>query len=167
MDNESKASNAQPRQDSSARRNHSSKAKNQVYLITGASESVAADVRRKNRMYAVTIGVRIASLFVVLMTDGWLQIAIFVIGMLAPWFGVQIANTIRQVQDRSIEVVPPQQAALTEAKQRSEDNDGDTFIVGDVVDDEDTPDSTTPSAESDAEATVFDENREHHDDTGS
>src|SRR5699024_12590534 len=57
----------------------------QVYLITGASESLIADSERKNRLYAVMIGVRIASLFVVLFTDGWVQLAVFVGGMLAPW----------------------------------------------------------------------------------
>lgn len=120
------------------RREHSRQHKkedHQVYLITGASESVVADSERKNRIYAVLIGVRIASLFVVLMTDGWVQIAVFVGGMLAPWIGVQIANNIRQVQGRSIQSVPPQQAALQAAQHDAEESPQDTVIVGDIVDD--------------------------------
>lgn len=117
----------------------------QVHLITGASESLVADSERKNRLYAVMIVVRIVSLFVVLFTDGWVQIAVFVTGMLAPWAGVQIANTLRQVQARSIETVPPQRAALEAAAEQAHDEE-DTVIVGDVVPDESPSDTTTPSA---------------------
>src|SRR5699024_3173009 len=87
------------------------KHEHEVHLITGASESVVADSERKNGIYAILIGVRILSLFLVLLVHGWLQIVIFVVGMLAPWIGVQIANNIRQVDGRSIQTVPPQQAA--------------------------------------------------------
>lgn len=138
----------------------------QVYLITGASESVVADAQRKFRFYAVTIGVRIASLFVVLMTDGWMQIAVFVTGMVAPWIGVQIANNIRQVDNRSIEPVPPQREALDAARREAEEGEDDTVIVGDVVV-EDEADSPTPSAESDAETFHIDENKKDNDDTRS
>ncbi|GAA2042322.1 hypothetical protein GCM10009720_23650 [Yaniella flava] len=138
----------------------------QVYLITGASESVVADAKRKNGFYAITIGVRIASLFVVLITDGWLQIAVFVTGMIAPWIGVQIANNIRQVDGRSIEPIPPQQAALEAASQDAEPSDDDTVIVGDVVHD-DTDIGTSPSAESDARAADVGENEKDNDDTRS
>ena len=135
----------------------------QVYLITGASESLIADSERKNRLYAVMIGVRIASLFVVLFTDGWVQLAVFVGGMLAPWIGVQIANTLRQVQARSIQTVPPQQAAL-EAASTEADSDTDTVIVGDVVSDDFSADTPTPSAESPAPEASFGDNERDNDD---
>lgn len=139
----------------------------EVYLITSASESVAADSIRKNRIYAITIGIRMASLFLVLATRGWLQITIFLIGMLAPWIGVQIANTIRQVDERSIKAVPPQRAALEAASEEAEENE-DTVIVGDfVVADEDEEAPPTPSAKSDATEQDLDENKKDDDDTGS
>lgn len=139
----------------------------QVYLITGASESVVADSERKNRVYAALIGVRIASLFVVLATDGWVQLAVFVGGMLAPWIGVQIANTIRQVQSRSIQTVPPQQAALEAARGEADDEDNDTVIVGDVVHNQSAAQTAKPSAESSAFAAEFEENERDDDDTRS
>lgn len=139
----------------------------QVYLITGASESVVADSERKNRIYAALIGVRIASLFVVLVTDGWVQLAVFVSGMLAPWIGVQIANTIRQVQSRSIQTVPPQQAALEAARGEAADEQNDAVIVGDVVSDKAATATAKPSAESSASAAEFDENERDDDDTRS
>lgn len=160
----SSSPNAQSRQNNERRQYK--KDHEQVYLITGASESVVADAKRKNRTYAITIGVRIASLFVVLMTDGWVQIAVFVIGMLAPWFGVQIANNIRQVDGRSIKTVPPQQEALEVAKQQADDGD-DTVIVGDFVVEDQEPGPSTPSAESDADETNVDQNKKDNDDTGS
>lgn len=143
------------------------KDQDQVYLITGASESVVADAKRKNGFYAITIGIRILSLFVVLMTDGWVQIAVFVVGMVAPWIGVQIANNIRQVDGRSIEPIPPQQAAVTAAKQKAEAADDDTVIIGDVVPDNDVSDTSTPSAESDADPADLYQNWKDDDDTGS
>lgn len=145
---------------------HTRKEEDQVYRITGASESLIADSERKNRLYAVMIGVRIASLFVVLFTEGWVQIAVFVTGMLAPWVGVQIANTLRQVQTRSIETVQPQQAALEVASGEAE-ADEDTVIIGDVVTEESSPETTTPSAESSATAESFDDNGGDSDEKGS
>ncbi|GAA4472834.1 hypothetical protein GCM10023190_03890 [Enteractinococcus fodinae] len=136
----------------------------QVYLITGASESVVADSERKNRIYAALIGVRIASLFVVLVTDGWVQLAVFVGGMLAPWIGVQVANTIRQVQARSIETVQPQQAALEAARGEAEEDDNDTVIVGDVLDDQPAAQTAKPSAESSATEAQFGQNERDDDD---
>lgn len=155
------------RSTSSNARRQLKKENDQVYLITGASESVVADAQRKNRFYAVTIGVRIASLFVVLMTDGWVQIAVFVAGMLAPWVGVQIANTIRQVDGRSIAPVPPQREALEAARHEAEEGEDDTVIVGDIVVEDEEYDSPTPSAESDADALHVDENKKDNDDTRS
>lgn len=164
MANRSSSSNAHSRQNNERRQYK--KDHEQVYLITGASESVVADAKRKNRTYAITIGVRIASLFVVLMTDGWVQIAVFVTGMLAPWFGVQIANNIRQVDGRSAQVVPPQEEALEVAKQQANDGD-DTVIVGDFVVEDQKSDTSTPSAESDADQINVDQNIKDNDDTGS
>lgn len=164
MENISNASNAQSRRNT-ARRQYK-KENDQVYLITGASESVVADAKRKNRTYAITIGVRIASLFVVLATDGWVQIAVFVTGMLAPWVGVQIANNIRQVDGRSIESVPPQQETLEVAKKQAHDDD-DTVIIGDFVVEDQGRATSTPSAESDAQDAQVDQNKKDNDDTGS
>ena len=167
MTHQSKSSSRQQRHD---RRDHARQQKKedkQVYLITGASESVVADSERKNRIYAILIGVRIASLFVVLMTHGWVQIAVFVGGMLAPWIGVQIANNIRQVENRSITAVPPQQAALEAAKHEAEEGDDDTVIVGDIINDDSESPSRTPSAESPADPTDLDEDEKKHDDTRS
>lgn len=107
----------------------------EVHLITGASESVVKDSERKNRTYALLIGVRIVSIFMVLFTEGWVQIAILVGGMLAPWVGVQIANNIRQVSNTSETTVPPQQAAL-ETAHSNQENDAapeDTVLIGDFV----------------------------------
>ncbi|MDN6489624.1 MAG: DUF3099 domain-containing protein [Yaniella sp.] len=164
MENLSNTSDAQSRRNSARRQDK--KENDQVYLITGASESVVADAKRKNRTYAITIGVRIASLFVVLATDGWVQIAVFVTGMLAPWIGVQIANNIRQVDGRSIESVPPQQEALEVAKKQAHDGD-DTVIIGDFVVEAQGPATSTPSAESDAQDADVDQNKKDNDDTGS
>ena len=167
MAQQSKSSQKHHRRHDPSHARQSRKDDDQVYRITGASESVVADSERKNRIYAVLIGVRIASLFVVLLTDGWLQIAVFVGGMLAPWIGVQIANNIRQVDGRSIEVIPPQQAALEAAAQESGDVDPDTVIVGDFVINDSEPQSATPSAESSASGPSFDENEKDDDDTRS
>ena len=161
----SKSSSRHQRHDRREHARQQKKEDRQVYLITGASESVVADSERKNRIYAVLIGVRIASLFVVLMTHGWVQIVVFIGGMLAPWIGVQIANNIRQVQDRSITAVAPQQAALAAAKHQTKEGDDDTVIVGDIVDDN--TDSGTPSAESTADPADLDEDEKKHDDTRS
>ncbi len=162
----SKSSSRHERRD---RREHDrlqKKEDKQVYLITGASESVVADSERKNKIYAVLIGVRIASLFVVLLTEGWVQIAVFVGGMLAPWIGVQIANNIRQVDGRSITTIPPQQAAL-EAAQHEADVGEDSVIIGDVIDgQEDTP-HPTPTAKSAAKADDLGHDEKKHDDTRS
>lgn len=167
MAHRSNPSNAhkQP-QDHAHSRSHR-KDDDQVYLITGASESVVADARRKNRTYAITIGIRILSLFVVLMTDGWVQIAVFLTGMLAPWIGVQIANTIRQVGGRSIEAIPPQQAAIEAAQQEADDADDDTVIVGDVVAEDNDATAPKPSAESGADTRNLRDNEGSNDDTGS
>jgi len=165
---QSRSSSQQRRKSTRGHTRQSRKDDNQVYLITGASESVIADSERKNRIYAVLIGVRIASLFVVLLLDGWLQLAVFVGGMLAPWIGVQIANNIRQVQNRSIEAVQPQRAAIEAAEQETASKDGQTVIVGDVVADEDEEepesDTATPSAESPETRDGFDENERDNDD---
>lgn len=162
MEKLSNNSHAHTRRNSARRQ--SQKDDDQVYLITGASESVVADAKRKNRTYAITIGVRIASLFIVLATDGWVQIAVFVTGMLAPWIGVQIANNIRQVDGRSIEAVPPQREALEVAKKQTDDGH-DTVIVGDfVVEDQESP-MSSPSAESDAPETGVGHNEKDNDDT--
>lgn len=164
-----KSSSARDRRNKQAQSHQVKNDNDQVYRITGASESVIADSERKNRIYAMLIGVRIVSLFVVLATDGWVQIAVFITGMLAPWIGVQIANTIRQVDGRSIEVIPPQQAALEAASLDDADDQeaGDgTVIVGDVVvDDQDSP-THTPSAESDANDVAVDQDKKDNDDTG-
>lgn len=167
MVHQSKPSSKHHRRHDPSHGRQSRKNDDQVYRITGASESVVADSERKNRIYAVLIGVRIASLFVVLLTDGWLQIAVFVGGMLAPWIGVQIANNIRQVDGRSIEVIRPQQAALQAAAQESGETEPDTVIIGDYVVEEPPASSTTPSAESSAHEPLFDENKKDHDDTRS
>lgn len=167
MTHQSKSTSRHQRHDRREHARQQKKEDQQVYLITGASESVVADSERKNRIYAVLIGVRIASLFVVLMTHGWVQIAVFIGGMLAPWIGVQIANNIRQVQDRSITAVPPQQAALAAARHEAEEGDDDTVIVGDIIDDNTEPDSGTPSAESTADPADLDEDEKKHDDTRS
>ncbi|GAA4109370.1 DUF3099 domain-containing protein [Enteractinococcus coprophilus] len=148
MSHQSKSSSRHQKRDRREHKRLQKKADHQVYLITGASESVVADSERKNRIYAVLIGVRIASLFVVLLTHGWVQIAVFIGGMLAPWIGVQIANNIRQVENRSITTVPPQQAALEAAKHEAEESDDDAVIIGDVIDDASDQAPRTPSAES-------------------
>src|SRR5699024_101121 len=135
---------------------------NQVYRITGASESVVADSNRKNRIYAVLIGVRIASLFVVLLLDGWMQIIVFVGGMLAPWIGVQIANNIRQVQNRSIEMVAPQQAALETVKDVAEQPE-DTVLTGDFIIEDPGDRSATPSAKRHADHGDLGEDEKHND----
>lgn len=139
----------------------------EVHLITGASESVVADSERKNGIYAILIGVRILSLFLVLLAHGWLQIVIFVVGMLAPWIGVQIANNIRQVDDRSIQTVPPQQAALTVAQQQADDTNSQTVIVGDYVVHDDNDFTSTPSAESEEDDIYLSEHEKDDDDTRS
>lgn len=167
MAHQSKSSSKHHRRHDPSHARQNRKNDDQVYRITGASESVVADSERKNRIYAALIGVRIASLFVVLVTDGWLQIAVFVGGMLAPWIGVQIANNIRQVDGRSIEVIPPQQAALQAATQETDETEPDTVIVGDFVVEEPQGASATPSAESSAHEPLFDENEKDHDDTRS
>lgn len=166
MTHRSKSSNAHKRQREQSHSRSNKKHDEQVYLITGASESVVADAKRKNRTYAITIGIRILSLFIVLMTDGWVQIAVFVTGMLAPWIGVQIANNIRQVDGRSIEAIPPQQAALEAARQEADDAEDDTVIVGDVVSDDDGSTGSKPAAESYAENGDMKENGKGNDDTG-
>lgn len=143
---------------------HVKKDHDEVHLITGAYESVVADSERKNRTYAVLIGVRILSLFVVLMTDGWVQIAVFVGGMLAPWIGVQIANTIRQVDSRSMKTIPPQQAALEASSHDADAPEDDTVIVGDFVV-QDPQAASTPSAESAANGSKLSEDEKHNDDT--
>ena len=164
MEKPSNTSNAKSQRNTARRQ--SKKDNDQVYLITGASESVVADAKRKNRTYAITIGVRIISLFVVLVTDGWVQIAVFVTGMLAPWLGVQIANNIRQVDGRSIEAVPPQREALEAARKQTDDGD-DTVIVGDFVVEDPDASTSSPSAEYDASEAGVDHNKKDNDDTGS
>lgn len=134
----------------------------EVHRITGASESVVADSNRKNRIYAVLIGVRIISIFLVLFTEGWVQIALLVGGMLAPWIGVQIANNIRQVDGDSAEIIEPQLAAIEATQHAALETSeqivliGD-FIVGDLSD--------TPTAESSASRAAEDDNEKDHDDT--
>lgn len=162
----SKSSNTQSNHQDRANSRHKKKDDDQVYLITGASESVVADARRKQRTYSITIGIRILSLFVVLMTDGWVQIVVFLTGMLAPWFGVQIANNIRQVSERSVEVIPRQQAAIEVAQQEADDADDDTVIVGDVIVDDQPPTASKPSAESGARHANVGHNEKDYDDTG-
>lgn len=149
-----------------ARRQHATHDKH-VHLITGASESIVADSERKNRTYAMLIGVRILSLFVVLFTDGWVQIVVFVGGMLAPWIGVQLANNIRQVSNTPVVEMPePHQAAIAAATRSSDGGDDDTVIVGDfIVEDDARP--TTPSAESSDNGTRGDQNEKDHDDSRS
>ena len=163
MAHQSKSSSKHRRKHGRSPTRQTRKEDDQVYVITGASESVVADSERKNRIYAVLIGVRIASLFVVIMTEGWVQFAVFVGGMLAPWIGVQIANNIRQVSNRSIQAVAPQQAAI-EAATKDHAGDAETVIVGDVVNDDTEPTSATPSAETSASGTDFDENEKDDDD---
>lgn len=167
MTHQSKSSSHHQRRDRREHTRQHKKEDKQVYLITGASESVIADSERKNRIYAMLIGVRILSLFVVLLTDGWIQIAVFVGGMLAPWIGVQIANNIRQVDGRSIRSIPPQQAAIEAAQHEADEGDDDTVIIGDVVVDETHADQRTPSAESSAQHAGVDEDEKKHDDTRS
>lgn len=167
MADDSKSSAANDGQHERAQSRHRKKDGDQVYLITGASESVVADSERKNRTYAFLIGVRIISIFLVLLTDGWLQIAILIVGMLAPWVGVQIANNIRQVDGRSVKSIPPQQAALEEASQETKDDPDHTVIVGDFVVGDQNASAPTPSAESDADDTDLDDNEKDNDDTRS
>lgn len=157
-------SSGQNRNNGRLHSHHVKKDHEEVHLITGAYESVVADSERKNRTYAMLIGVRILSLFVVLVTDGWVQIAVFIGGMLAPWIGVQIANTIRQVDGRSLKTVPPQQAALEAAEHEPTDDEEDSVIVGDFIVEEPHP-AGTPSAESAANGSKLDEDEKHHDDT--
>lgn len=164
---QSKSSSRHDRRDRHEHTRQQKKEDHQVYLITGASESVIADSERKNRIYAILIGVRIASLFVVLLTDGWMQIAVFIGGMLAPWIGVQIANNIRQVQSRSIQPIAPQQAAIEAARHEAEESQDDTVIIGDVIVDETETTQPTPSAESDTQRVDLDEDEKWHDDTRS
>ena len=87
--------------------------------------------------------------------------------MLAPWIGVQIANTIRQVQSRSIETVQPQRAALEVARHEADSDEHETVIVGDVVPDGPPTEPAKPSAESSASQTNVDENERDDDDTRS
>lgn len=165
MAHKSPSSNANQQHDGvegRRRRKH----EHEVHLITGASESVVADSERKNGIYAILIGVRILSLFLVLLVHGWLQIVIFVVGMLAPWIGVQIANNIRQVDGRSIQTVPPQQAALTVAQQQADDHD-QTVIIGDYVVHDDQGSATTPSTESDENYAYLSKHEKDDDDTRS
>src|SRR5699024_5642118 len=139
----------------------------EVHLITGASESVVADSERKNGIYAILIGVRILSLFLVLLAHGWLQIVIFVVGMLAPWIGVQIAKKIRQVDDRSIQTVPPQQAALGVATTQAGEINLKTLMDGDYVVHDNNDFTSTPSAESQEDDTYLSEHEKDYDDTRS
>lgn len=134
----------------------------EVPRITGASESVVVDSNRKNRIYAALIGVRIISVFLVLFTEGWVQIALLVGGMLAPWIGVQIANNIRQVDGQSAEMLEPQLAAIEAIQHAALESSEQIVLVGDfIVEDP----SDTPTAESSATPDVDDDNERDHDDT--
>lgn len=149
-----KRSAAKGRWQSHGRKRQTIKQDQEVHLITAASESVVADSDRKNRTYAILIGVRIVSVFMVLFLEGWLQIAVLVGGMLAPWIGVQIANNIRQVDPTAMTPVPPQQAALTSmnahSPQTSPEDQTPTTVQGEYIVGSETPaDSPSDIDESD------------------
>ncbi|MDC5697414.1 DUF3099 domain-containing protein [Intrasporangium calvum] len=78
-----------------------------VHTVTSAPSSPADDQDQRVRRYLTMMGIRIACLGLIFVTDGWLRWAAIIGAVVLPYFAVVTANAVRPRQSGEIEPVSP------------------------------------------------------------
>ncbi|GAA6526782.1 DUF3099 domain-containing protein [Intrasporangium sp. DVR] len=78
-----------------------------VHTVTSAPSSPADDQSQRVRRYLTMMGIRIACLGLIFVTEGWLRWAAIVGAVVLPYFAVVTANAVRPSQSGAIEPVTP------------------------------------------------------------
>jgi DUF3099 family protein len=84
-----------------------------VYRVTGVRTSLTADIRRRQRRYAISMGIRTACFVATVLTHGPTRWVLFAAALLLPYIAVVMANSGPEADRESLEpVVLPSRTEL-------------------------------------------------------
>ena len=91
----------------------SRKPRDTVYRVSGVRESRTEDVRRRQRRYGISMGIRTLCFVGCVLTHGLLRIVLFVAALVLPYIAVVMANAGRGAgDDAPVAVVLPSRTQL-------------------------------------------------------
>jgi low temperature requirement protein LtrA len=85
----------------------------QVYRVTAARQSRTADIRRRYRRYAISMGIRTLCFVAAVLTQGPARWVLFAAALILPYVAVVMANAGRERDNSSMErVILPSRTQL-------------------------------------------------------